>query len=349
MTSVEEDFNMRFLNQMEKDISEINKNFPKVLENLLELQYVKYQENLLNQISLFKQVLERKTDDQIYIQNTQKCYDVLKQKCKDYTDNILKIYENDFINNIKNCNKDLEYYINNINLSESKNSSINISTNNEIDEEDEKESLSLCNALKSNINDFYICSVCNQEKSFVFLDKCNQLFCKGCLDKAEKYDKDIKKCIHNAQSINEMKERDKIRKGLYLKSLKFFFKRIILKSNYLLNKQIEDVIIHGNNNSNIIVKKILFEYPIIDDINDINDSKEINFLNCINNILVNNLDINNIEINSFNIFEINKNLVNLLKDIFLNEEEIDDDDDNVKEDDITDEKYLKEIKENKFK
>ena len=40
------------------------------------------------------------------------------------------------------------------------------------------------------------------------------------------------------------------------------------------------------------MKKILFEYPIIDDIDDINDSKEINFLNCINNILVNNLDIN---------------------------------------------------------
>ena len=118
---------------MEKDISEINKNFSKFIQNLLELQDTEYDKKLLNGINIFKEVLEQKRNEKIYFQDKQDNYDELKQKFKDYYESILKIYENDCIKNIKNYIQDLKYYINNINLSESKDSSENISTNQESD------------------------------------------------------------------------------------------------------------------------------------------------------------------------------------------------------------------------
>ena len=141
-----------------------------------------------------------------------------------------------------------------------------------------------------------------------------------------------------------MKESHKMGENKFLNSLKVFFKRIILKSNYLLNEQSENICAYDINSSKINhIKKYLFEYPIIKDIKNINDSTELNFLISINNILVKNLEINNIDINSFNIFEINKNLVSSLNDILLDKEELDDNN-NAGVDDITDEKYNKRKK-----
>jgi hypothetical protein len=141
-----------------------------------------------------------------------------------------------------------------------------------------------------------------------------------------------------------MKESHKMGENKFLNSLKIFFKRIILKSNYLLNEQTENINAYEINSSKINhIKKYLFEYPIIKDINNINDSTELNFLISINNNLVKNLEIKNIDINSWNIFELNKKLVSSLKDIFLDEEELDDDD-NAENNDITDEKYYKRKK-----
>ena len=141
----------------------------------------------------------------------------------------------------------------------------------------------------------------------------------------------------------------------------FFFKRLILKSNYLLNNQ--NIKFIKNNDVNIsrinFIKKKLFEYPIIKDINNIDDSTEKNFLESINNILVNNLEINNKDLDSFNLSEIHEDLVSTLMNIFMEEknekknsdsqrkelikqeQEIDDDDNDVDDDDITDEKYYK--------
>jgi hypothetical protein len=357
MSSIEQDFNMKFLNKMEKAISEIKNNCSKAIQNLLELQDSDYDKKLLNEISNFKQVLEKRIDNEIYIQNRKERFDVLKQSFKDYFER-LKVDENDYIKGIKNYKQDLEYYINNINLSESKESSPNISTNNESNEsygDDEKGSLSLIDGYKSYfknipINDSYNCSVCSQEKAIILCDKCQQLFCKGCLEIADKYDKNPNKCEHNIQSINVMKNRNKNEKESYIKSLIIILKRIILKSNYLLNRQSENINAYDLNSSEINhIKKTFFEYPIINDINNINDSIEISYLNSINKILV-NLGINNIDINSFNIFEIDKKLSSSLKDILINEEEIDDDDNDVEEDDITDEKnIIKPIKNNGFK
>ena len=160
-----------------------------------------------------------------------------------------------------------------------------------------------------------------------------------------------------------MKEQNKMEKKLFLNSLTIFFKRIIIKSNYLLNNQIQKIKFIKNddvNSSKInFIKKIYFEYPIIKDINNIDDSTEKNFLESINNILVNNLEINNKDLDSFNLSEIHEDLVSTLMNIFMEEknekknsdsqrkelikqeQEIDDDDNDVDDDDITDEKYYK--------
>ena len=78
MNSIEQDFNLKFLNKMEKDISEINKNFSKFIQNLLELQDAQYDKKLLNEISIFKEVLEKKINEKTYFQDRQDYYDVLK-------------------------------------------------------------------------------------------------------------------------------------------------------------------------------------------------------------------------------------------------------------------------------
>ena len=103
-----------------------------------------------------------------------------------------------------------------------------------------------------------------------------------------------------------------------MNSLNIFIKRIILKSNYLLNYQSQKLTLVKDsdiNSSKInFIKKKLFEYPII---NEINDSIEINYLKSINDILVNNLEINNIDMKSFNLSDIEEGLVNSLKNIFM--------------------------------
>ena len=53
MNSIEQDFNLKFLNKMEKDISEINNNFSQFIQNILELQDAEYDKKLLNWINIF--------------------------------------------------------------------------------------------------------------------------------------------------------------------------------------------------------------------------------------------------------------------------------------------------------
>ena len=118
--------------------------------------------------------------------------------------------------------------------------------------------------------------------------------------------------MHNIQSIANMKEKSKKGKIFFLNSLLIFLKRIILKSNYLLDNQSQEIkfIENGDNESKInFIKKKLFEYPIIKDVNNINDLIGINFLKSINNILVNNYEIKNEDINSYNISIIVSNII----------------------------------------
>ena len=387
MDLVEQNFDIKFVKDIYNIISKINENHSQFLNYLLNLQISKYGKEFLNEVDKFNKVIKNEFSNKInYFKTKQASFEELKIKFKIYFENISKIYENDYIKRMKEYNEELEYLINNINSeSELQNlnsfsSDNNISTNNGSDGDEEKRlSSQIIEGFKTFVEDInknvknddiseinFNCSVCsfeNPKKATIFCDKCNQLFCKSCYDIIVKFDKNDNKCKHNIQNIAKMKEQNKIGKKLFLNSLKIFFKRIIIKSNYLLNNQIQKIkfIKSGDANSSKInfIKKKFFEYPIIKDINKINDSTEKKFLKSINNILVKNLEINNINIDSFNLSEIHEDLVSTLMNIFMEEknekkdsdsqrkelekqkQDFDDDDNDVDEDDITDEKYYK--------
>ena len=387
MDLVEQNFDIKFVKDIYNIISKINENHSQFLNYLLNLQISKYGKEFLNEVDKFNKVIKNEFSNKInYFKTKQASFEELKIKFKIYFENISKIYENDYIKRMKEYNQELEYLINNINSeSELQNlnsfsSDNNISTNNGSDGDEEKRSSSrIIEGFKTFVEDNnkslnnddiseinFNCSVCsfeNPKKATIFCDKCNQLFCKSCYDIIVKFDKNDNKCKHNIQNIAKMKEQNKIGKKLFLNSLKIFFKRIIIKSNYLLNNQIQKIKFIKNddvNSSKInFIKKIYFEYPIIKDINNIDDSTEKNFLESINNILVKNLEINNKDLDSFNLSEIHEDLVSTLMNIFMEEknekknsdsqrkelikqeQEIDDDDNDVDDDDITDEKYYK--------
>jgi hypothetical protein len=398
MGLIEQNFDINFVKDIYNIISKIKEILPQFLNYFLNLQISKYEEELLNVINNFNQTISVRTNKfskKEYLKMKQDNFEEdLKSKFKNYSENISKIYENDYIKRMKEYNEELEYLINNINSeSELQNlnsfsSDNNISTNNGSDGDEEKRSSSrIIEGFKTFVEDNnkslnnddiseinFNCSVCsfeNPKKATIFCDKCNQLFCKSCYDIIVKFDKNDNKCKHNIQNIAKMKEQNKIGKKLFLNSLKIFFKRIIIKSNYLLNNQIQKIkfIKSGDANSSKInfIKKKFFEYPIIKDINKINDSTEKKFLKSINNILVNNYEIKNEDINSYNISIIHEDLMSSLENIFMGEknrinnsdfqikelvkqqQDIDDDED-VEDDDITDEKnIIKKPKQKGFK
>ena len=386
MDLVEQDFDIKFVKDINDIILKIHENISQFFNYFSKLEILKYEEEFLNVVNNFNQIIKatNKFSKEEYLKIRQANFEEdLKIKFKNYSENISKLYENDYIKRMKEYNQDLEYLINNFNCeSEVKNlsnsnSGNNISTNNESFGED-KRSLSPIfydncvsnednNKINNNDDINFNCSVCsikNPNKATIFCDKCNQLFCDSCYEVIEKLDKK-EKCAHNIQNIAKMKYQNEIGKIFYLNSLNNFIKRIILKSNYLLNNQNQQIkfINNGDANSSKInfIKKKLFEYPIIKDINDIT---EINYLKSINT-LVKNLDINNIDINSYNISELHEDLVSSLKNVFMNKknekinsglgirdlvnqkEDIDDYDESGDENDIIDEKnIIKPIKKN---
>jgi hypothetical protein len=388
MDLVEQDFDIKFVKDINDVVSKINENLSQFLNYLFYLQETNYNEKFLN--DKFNKVIKNEFSNKIkYFQVKQACLKDLKTIFINYSESISKI-ENDYIKRMKEYCQDLEYMFNNFNFESepqslnSSSSSNNRSIINGSFGDEERGSLGILDDYKTfnednnkifNNDDIYkskeinfkcpICPKGKEEIATTFCDICNQLFCNSCYEKIENLDNN--KCEHNIQNIAKMKERNEIGKKLYLNSSIIFIKRIIIKSNYLLNNQSQKLKLikdnDGNNYKIDYIKKKLFEYPIIGDINNINDSTEIIYLNNINNILVNNLEINNEDINSYNISEIHEDLVSSFKNIFMDEknekinsglgirylvkqqEDIDDDDeDNVEEDDITDEKYYKRIK-----
>ena len=65
--------NIQFLNDMIKVISKIKENYFQVKEILLNLQYVKYEEEYLNDINVFKEILERNdnSNEKTYLKDKQ--------------------------------------------------------------------------------------------------------------------------------------------------------------------------------------------------------------------------------------------------------------------------------------
>ena len=339
--------NIIFLNEMKDLISEIEKNSNELkiyLNNIIESKdSKKYEEEFKNEVENLSTCIKVGKG----LQAKQKFLGFLKQAFKNYIENILLIYENEFIKKIKeNIQKEhdlmnkiiiefdppKENYLCNDNIDESMSRNSNKVNDNYSWEQNDKKtffeydsSFDKNDNSKSQINDGsgqkkeidYACSVCSKEEAIYLCDNCNQLFCHECFETIEKIDDTNNKCEHNLQKISDMKSQNEKGKILYLNSLKNYIKSIMIKSNYLFKSERKES--KSMNDSKIkYIKKKFFKYPFIKKINDFNS--EINFLKDINNIVVNNCEIENLDSKSFCISDMDKTLLDSIVSIFKDDE-----------------------------
>jgi hypothetical protein len=250
----------------------------------------------------------------------------------------LEIYENNYIKNIKKNNEYLHDLINKIipdfdpPNENSFSSKVNLNLpnfNNESSQTEQSGSLFLISGLESFYNEKiyknqskenfslsfennYFCTICHKEKAIELCFACNQLFCKACVELEKSEKRRTNNCGHGLQKIVNIKKPNEIGKVLYLNSLNNFFTKIILKSDYLLKHESQDLKLYNDSDGNCpdSIKKIFFEYPNMNITDDLTEKK---YFESINNILENNLGIKNLDIKNFNIYEIDQKLVNLLK------------------------------------
>ena len=342
MNEKSQNLNIKYLNEMENLMNEIEKKTNELkiyLNNIFESKDIKkYKEEFKNKaIYLSTSIKTEKS-----LKDKQICLDDLKLAFKNYHENILLVYENTSIKKIKEYNQKLNDLINNIIIefdppkANSLNNDINktISQNSsEVNDDYSKEkndqraifegysSFDKNNKSNSQINDdnkqkkeiYYFCSVCSKEEAIYLCDNCNQLFCQECFEIIKKFDNTNNKCEHNPQKISDMKSKNEKGKIVFLSSLKNFIKSFIIKSNFLLNSEI---IKSKSRNDSVIkyIKKIYFNYPFLDKINDFNS--EINFLIDINNIVVDTFNIKNLDSKSFCISDMDKTLYDSIVSIF---------------------------------
>jgi len=251
------------------------------------------------------------TNDYNNIFNLKKnLFDNFKEKCikyceiikniSEYINDILKLV-NDFQNNINDV-LNYDFAPPNINsFMDSTDVELNISNkfyNSFLDEEKEKEKI-----INSTI---IMCPICNNNKEIKFLcQHCNQLFCEKCFDKIKDNDNN-----HKIELI-----KDEADKKLFLNSIEFIIKKILVMTNYILSQE-KIKLMNNNNNLNLTIKYIIrkFKYPFINNFNDFESN--LVFLRNINLILINELNVINLNINDFQISGIQKELIYLIKNIF---------------------------------
>ena len=303
--------NIKFLKEMNNAVEQIEKNC-KELKNYLNIfeskDTEKYHEDFKDKVGLLSKSIETNDDPK----NKQKLQEDLKQAIENYYNNILFIYENDFIKTIQEYNQKLHELKNKIIATFNPNDN-SLNNDNDIDIGIDIDANFLnynnfqnnyhcegfsCIFNDDNINNQneddkeptrvieYYCTVCNQEEAIYLCDKCNQLFCQGCLDFIIKFDnKEKTKCEHNIQIIDDIIGQNEKSKKLYLNSLIYLIKSMMIKSNCLFDCEIIKSL--SINDSKIeYIKKKYVKYPYIEKTNDFNS--EIKFLKDINDILVNN-------------------------------------------------------------
>ena len=157
---------------------------------------------------------------------------------------------------------------------------------------------------KKEIN--YICSICKNNDSNYFCFHCNVLLCNECVDKFTFQSKFHKIIIIKKNNS----ERDK---QLFLNSLAFTIKTILIKANYLIkHEKIYSKQLDGNNNSYCIIKRG-FKYPFIIDMKDSNSL--LNFLIDINSILFKEMSFRDINIYSFHISDMERSIIQVISSI----------------------------------
>jgi hypothetical protein len=340
MSSKVKDSNKNFLEDIINVIEKLDSDFNNALGNLLNSQYTQIKNTFKSEIKDLIEIIKSNKDplDENYLKDKQKYFNNIKKKYIEYNEVILEIYENEYIKNIRKKNEYLHDLINKIipdfdpPNENSFSSKVNLNLpnfNNESSQTEQSGSLSLISGLESYYNEKnyknqskenislsfennYFCTICHKEKAIELCFACNQLFCKACVELEKSEKRRTNNCGHGLQKIVNIKKPNEIGKVLYLNSLNNFFTKIILKSDYLLKHESQDLKIYKDSDDNCpdSIKKIFFEYPNMNITDDLTEKK---YFESINNILENNLGIKNLDIKNFNIYEIDQKLVNLLK------------------------------------
>ena len=239
------------------------------------------------------------------VKDRKKMMDKIKEISNVYDQKIFIIYENNFLKNIRKSNQDLNEIINdylpdpnfqppNINSFTNGNSQPCIN-NSLIPEKDYSKSQSIIEGynnfvelknndeslnIKDKINNAKIsckCTRCNQNEIINFCEECNQLFCESCYK--------LIKQSHQHKSIffiDELKTELEQRRVLFINSLKYMIKSLLIKGNELLNNEYMKIgssssnsfenLFNSNSKNNSIskikyIKKVIFNYPFIDQFN----------------------------------------------------------------------------------
>lgn len=163
--------------------------------------------------------------------------------------------------------------------------------------------------------EYYTCSICNNNESTYICNHCNQYFCKECFENIESYDN------HNMINIKEIENKAKKKKSIFLNSIEKIIKTILLKCNELLNYEkisTKNMDSNKDQKDNYILR--LLKYPFINKINDF--ESQLNFLKQLDEDLKdlhnNNTIIDNN--NSFYISKLNRQLIMMLENIFIDED-----------------------------
>ena len=167
------------------------------------------------------------------------------------------------------------------------------------------------------------CSICKKNDSKYFCEVCNQLYCESCYNFFDYNSK------HTIKQFNLDKSHINREKILFLNSVIFIIKSLLIKANYIIsNDEIRIDNIYQNNDDNnnkssiYIQRKLNYPYLQITNINDFDE--QINFLNEFNKFLLNNFIFNfNFDIHSFNRPKIHEAILAKMKNIVLDENDPD--------------------------
>ena len=249
-----------------------------------------------------------------------------KNKFKQFYDLTSNIYINNSIEKIRKLNENLNntfLYINDFefslplinNFSDNSINKLNSDTFYEsfLDEDEDEEEKE-----KEELDNVILCSICNEKESICFCENCNKLLCQVCL---KNNNNQMHK--HNIIFIKDIKSKYEKTKYAFLYSIKYIIINILFKSNYLLNKQnIKTIDLFNYNKNNKDYSKVNyikrnFEFPYISKFN--NYDSQIIFLKNINSVLKDEFNQNNLNNNSFHISEMNKEILILIKSIFIDD------------------------------
>ena len=161
----------------------------------------------------------------------------------------------------------------------------------------------------SSENEFSIkCINCTNNYPICICKTCNILICEECIrNHLQNFEK-----IHSIIKLKDSKEKEKY---LFLNSISFIIKNLLIKCNYLLKRGIIKIRAKNRDNSNMKCIKKITQFSYIN--NNFTLEDEINFLTDLDQNYTDLKQTDNSQ-NSFHISELDKNLIDIIKNI-LNE------------------------------